>query len=106
MPTVTYIAHNGTETVLDVPAGTSVMRGAVSNNVLGIDADCGGECACATCHVYVDDAWVARVEEADDVEKSMLEFVANPKGSSRLSCQIKVTDALDGLVIRMPNSQH
>jgi len=106
MPKVTYVAHNGTETVIDVDTGNSVMRGAVSNNVLGIDADCGGECACATCHVYVDDAWLSRVPPADAVETSMLEFVNNPKPSSRLSCQIKVTDDLDGLVIRMPASQH
>ncbi len=106
MPKITYVASNGTETTLDVDAGTSVMRGAVANNVYGIDADCGGECACATCHVYVDDAWVGRVTPADAIENSMLEFVNVPKPNSRLSCQIKVTDALDGLIIHMPVSQH
>lgn len=106
MPKVVYVTHTGTETTIDVPAGTSVMRGAVNNNVIGIDADCGGECACATCHVYIDEAWLDRVPAADDVEQSMLEFVVNPKPNSRLCCQVKVTDGLDGLVVHMPASQH
>jgi 2Fe-2S ferredoxin len=82
------------------------MEGAIKNNVPGIDADCGGACACATCHVYVDDAWRGATGERSDMEESMLDFAENVKDSSRLSCQIKVTDALEGLVVRMPESQH
>lgn len=106
MPKVIYVSHSGAQTTLDVPAGTSVMRGAVNNNLPGIDADCGGECACATCHVYIDDAWMDRVPPADEVERSMIEFVVSPKPSSRLCCQVKVTDDLDGLVVHLPVSQH
>jgi len=108
MPRVTYIEHNGTEHVVDVPLGHSVMRGAVDNNVPGIDADCGGECACATCHVYVDAAWLERtgLPVADSQEASMLSFAAVTQPDSRLSCQIEMTAALDGLVVRMPEGQH
>jgi 2Fe-2S ferredoxin len=106
MPKITYVQHNGTETVLDVKSGLSVMEGAVKNNVPGIDADCGGACACATCHVYVDADWLGKVGDMSEMEKSMLDFAENVESNSRLSCQIKVSDALDGLVIRLPESQH
>jgi len=106
MPKVTYIAHDGKETVIEVPAGQTVMEGAVKNAVAGIDADCGGACACATCHVYVDDAWTAKTGEASAMEQSMLDFASEVEPSSRLSCQIKVTAELDGLVVRLPASQH
>jgi 2Fe-2S ferredoxin len=106
MPKITYIEHNGTEHVVDTPVGFSVMEGAVKNSVPGIDADCGGACACATCHVFVDDAWVAKTGEAGDMEKSMLDFATGVKPTSRLSCQIKVTADMDGLIIHMPESQH
>jgi 2Fe-2S ferredoxin len=106
MPSVTYIEHNGTEHRVEVPSGLSVMRGAVDNNIPGIDADCGGECACATCHVYVDDAWLAKTGAQGEQEKSMLSFAATAQANSRLSCQITVTEALDGLVVRMPEAQH
>jgi ferredoxin, 2Fe-2S len=108
MPKITYIEHNGTAHVVDVPVGTSVMRGAVNNNVPGIDADCGGECACATCHVYVDAAWLGIVglPPAGSQEASMLSFAAVTQPDSRLSCQIPVTNALEGLVVRMPEGQH
>jgi 2Fe-2S ferredoxin len=105
MPKITYIEHDGTEHVIDVRPGLSVMEGAVKNNVPGIDAECGGSCSCATCHVYVDDAWRARLGDKTLVEASMLEFAENVAENSRLSCQIKVADALDGLVVRMPQSQ-
>ena len=105
MPKVTYIEHNGTPHTVDVPVGTSVMRGAVDNNVPGIDADCGGECACATCHVYVDEAWREKVGGPSPMEEDMLDFGYDVKPSSRLSCQIKVTDELDGLVVRTPERQ-
>jgi 2Fe-2S ferredoxin len=81
------------------------MEGAVKNNVIGIDADCGGACACATCHVYVEEAWLDRTGMPSAIEQSMLDFAKDVEPNSRLSCQIKVTDALDGLVVRMPESQ-
>ncbi len=108
MPKVTYIEHDGTEHTVDVPVGLSVMRGAVDNNIPGIDADCGGECACATCHVYVDAAWLDKtgVPEPGSQEASMLSFAAVTQPDSRLSCQITMTEALDGLIVRMPEGQH
>src|SRR6202453_4944758 len=108
MPKITYIEHHGREHAVDVPLGLSVMRGAVDNNIPGIDADCGGECACATCHVYVDAAWlpVTGLPVPASQEASMLSFAAVTQADSRLSCQIPVTDALDGLVVRMPEGQH
>lgn len=105
MPKITYIEHNGTEHVIDVPNGLSVMEGAVRNLVPGIDADCGGACACATCHVYVDAAWVEKTGTRETMEDSMLDFAEDVQDNSRLSCQIKVSDALDGLVVRMPEHQ-
>ena len=106
MAKVTYVEHDGTEHTIEVKNGMSVMEGAIKNNVPGIDADCGGACACATCHVYVDAAWEGKTGEKSAMEESMLDFAENVEPSSRLSCQIKVSDALDGLVVRMPESQH
>lgn len=108
MPEVTYIEFNGTAHRVDVPLGVSLMRGAVDNNVPGIDADCGGECACATCHVYVDPAWLDRIglPEPGSQETSMLSFAAVAQPNSRLSCQIRMTKALAGIVVRMPEGQH
>jgi 2Fe-2S ferredoxin len=106
MAKITYIEHGGAEHVIDVKSGLSVMEGAVKNNIPGIDADCGGACACATCHVYVDDAWREKTGKPSAMEESMLDFAENVEPSSRLSCQIKVTDDLDGLIVRMPESQH
>ena len=106
MAKITYIDFGGTARTIEVRNGLSVMEGAVKNNVPGIDADCGGACACATCHVYVDPAWQEATGERSDMEESMLDFADNVKDSSRLSCQIRVTDALDGLVVRTPESQH
>ena len=106
MAKITYIEHSGTEHVIDVKNGLSVMEGAVKNNIPGIDADCGGACACATCHVYVDAAWQSKTGEKSAMEESMLDFAENVEDNSRLSCQIKVSDDLDGLVVRMPESQH
>jgi 2Fe-2S ferredoxin len=105
MPKITYIEHNGTEHAIDVPKGLSVMEGAVRNLVPGIDADCGGACACATCHVYVDPDWFAKTGEREPMEESMLDFADDVRETSRLSCQIKVTEELDGLVVRMPEHQ-
>ena len=108
MPKVTYIEHNGTAHQVEVPVGLSVMRGAVNNGVPGIDADCGGECACATCHVYVEEAWlgITGSSVAGSQEASMLSFAALAQPNSRLSCQLTVSEALDGLVVRLPEGQH
>jgi len=108
MAIITYIEFNSREHRVDVPIGLSVMRGAVDNNIPGIDADCGGECACATCHVYVDDGWpgVTGAPAEGSQEASMLSFAALAQPNSRLSCQITVTEALDGLVVRLPEGQH
>ena len=108
MAKITYIEHNGVEHTIEVAAGKSVMQGAVDHNVPGIDADCGGECACATCHVYVDAAWLPTIglPAPGSQEASMLSFAAVTQPDSRLSCQIQVTDALDGLIVRMPEGQH
>lgn len=106
MAKITYIQFDGTENVVDVKPGLTVMEGAVKNNVRGIDADCGGACACATCHVFVDEAWVGKTGEKSAMEESMLDFAENVQDNSRLSCQIKITEELDGLVVRLPESQH
>ena len=106
MARITYIEHNGKEHVVDVDNGMSVMEGAVKNLVPGIDADCGGACACATCHCYVDDAFKAKTGEKSEMEQSMLDFAEGVTEQSRLSCQIEVSDDLDGLVVRLPESQH
>lgn len=105
MPKITYIEFNGTEHVVDVDSGFSVMEGAMRNDIPGIDADCGGACACATCHVYVDAAWRDKVGDPLPDEEEMLEFAEARAENSRLSCQIAVTDALDGLIVRMPETQ-
>ena len=108
MPRITYVEIGGREHWVEVPVGSSVMRGAVNNNIPGIDADCGGECACATCHVYVDEAWLAKTGTpvAGSQEASMLSFAALAQPNSRLSCQITVSEALDGLSVRLPEGQH
>ena len=106
MAKITYIEHDGTEHVVDVDNGLTVMEGARDNNVPGIEADCGGACACSTCHVYVDPAWVEKLPAKDPMEEDMLDFAWQPDpATSRLTCQLKVTDALDGLVVRMPEKQ-
>jgi 2Fe-2S ferredoxin len=106
MAKITYIEFDGQEHVVEVRNGLSVMEGAIKNNVPGIDADCGGACACATCHVYVDEAWRDQVGGPSAMEESMLDFAEGVEPNSRLSCQIKVSDALNGLIVRMPESQH
>ena len=106
MPKVTYIAFDGDETTVDAKEGMSVMQTAVNNGVDGIVAECGGACSCATCHVYVDEGWFDKLPEAQQMEKEMLDFVMSPQPTSRLSCQIKVTAELDGLVVNTPESQY
>ena len=106
MPKITYIAFDGNETTVDAKEGMSVMQTAVNNGVDGIVAECGGACSCATCHVYVDEGWFDKLPEAQAMEKEMLDFVMSPQPTSRLSCQIKVTAELDGLVVNTPESQY
>ena len=105
MAKITYIGFDGTERELDIAPGLSVMQGAVGNGVRGIIGDCGGACSCATCHVYVDPSWLSRVGERNATEEAMLEEVCDRQPNSRLSCQIKVTEELDGLVVRVPEKQ-
>ncbi|MCC6888562.1 MAG: 2Fe-2S iron-sulfur cluster binding domain-containing protein [Hyphomicrobiales bacterium] len=105
MPKITFIEPDGTSSTVDGELGSTVMETAIKNNVPGIEAECGGACACATCHVYVDDAWHAIVGDPSPMEEDMLDFGYDVKPSSRLSCQIKVTAALDGLIVRIPERQ-
>jgi len=105
MAKITYITHDGTEYKVDADAGATVMEAAVRAMVPGIEAECGGACACATCHVYVDPSWSEAVGNASPMEEDMLDFAYEVQDGSRLSCQIKVTDALDGLVVRVPERQ-
>ena len=105
MPKITYVTHDGKAHVVDAVAGTTVMENAVKNSIPGIEAECGGACACATCHVYVGAAWQGLVGKPEIMEEDMLDFAYEPREGSRLSCQIKVTDAMDGLVINVPERQ-
>ena len=106
MAKIKYIESNGKEHEFDVTDGMSVMEGALRHGVAGIDADCGGACACATCHVYVDEAWIEKTGKASSMEESMLDFANDVEPTSRLSCQIKVRPELDGLIVKIPASQH
>ena len=105
MPKITYIEHNGKSHKLEVANGLTVMEGAVQNNIPGIDADCGGSCACATCHIYVDEKWFKKLPNKESAEEDMLDMAFEPKSSSRLSCQLAVSNELDGLVVNMPSKQ-
>jgi ferredoxin, 2Fe-2S len=105
MAKITYVQFNGRQYVLDLATGFSVMQGAIANNVQGIIAECGGSCSCATCHVYVDEAWVDKVPAKDEAEESLLDAVCDRQPNSRLSCQIKVTEELNGLIVRLPPKQ-
>lgn len=106
MVKITYVEFNGTEHVIDVAPGMTVMEGARDNGVPGIEADCGGACACSTCHVYVAADWVDRLPPRDPMEEDMLDFAWQPDPlRSRLTCQIKVTEGLDGLIVNLPEKQ-
>ena len=105
MAKITYIEHSGKSHVVEVPNELSVMEGAVQNNIPGIDADCGGSCACATCHVYVDKKWFDKLPDIENAEQDMLDMAFEPKKFSRLGCQITITKDLDGLVVKMPSKQ-
>ena len=105
MPKITYIEHNGKSHTIEIPKELSVMEGALQNNIPGIDADCGGACACATCHVYVDEKWFGKLKKKDDAEQDMLDMAFEPNKFSRLGCQITVTKDLDNMVVKMPSKQ-
>ena len=105
MPKITFIQPDGREQIIEGQSGATVMETAKKNDVEGIEAECGGACACATCHVYVDEAWRERVGGPSEMEEDMLDFAFDVRPTSRLSCQIKVTEALDGLVVRVPEKQ-
>jgi 2Fe-2S ferredoxin len=105
MAKVTYIEHNGKSHTIEVSNGLSLMEGAVQNNIPGIDADCGGSCACATCHVYVDENWFSKLPNKEQAEEDMLDMAFEPGKFSRLACQITVTDDLDGVIVKMPSKQ-
>ena len=105
MAKVTYIEHNGKSHTIEVSNGLSLMEGAVQNNIPGIDADCGGSCACATCHVYVDENWFSKLLNKEQAEEDMLDMAFEPGKFSRLACQITVTDDLDGVIVKMPSKQ-
>jgi len=106
MPKVIYVAHSGDRKEIDVPAGTTVMAAALKNGIDGIVAECGGVCMCSTCHVFVDEAFLGKIPPADDTEEAVLEIAAiERQPNSRLSCQIKVTEDLEGLIVRMPEKQ-
>lgn len=106
MPKIKFIEHNGTERVVEAEVGMTVMEAAIKNTIPGIDAECGGACSCATCHVYVADDWREAVGDPEEMEEDMLDFAADVRPSSRLSCQIKVTDKLDGLTVTTPERQY
>ena len=105
MAKITYIKHNGKSHTIEVEKGLSVMEGAVQNNIPGIDADCGGGMACATCHVYVKEEWFDKVNKKTEGEDDMLDQAHEPSKYSRLSCQISVTDDIDGLIVSLPEKQ-
>ena len=105
MTKITYIESNGKTHTIEVANGLSVMEGAVQNNIPGIDADCGGSMACATCHVYVKEEWFNKLPKKEDGEEDMLDMAFEPKKNSRLSCQLMISDQLDGLVVNLPEKQ-
>ena len=105
MPKINYIEHGGKKHTIEVANGLTVMEGAIQNNIPGIDADCGGSMACATCHVYVKEEWFNKLPKKEDGEEDMLDMAFEPNKFSRLSCQLTVTDELDGLIVKLPSKQ-
>ena len=106
MATIRFVAHDGTVTEIKADEGTTIMKAAVANGVTGIVAECGGAMSCATCHVYFDPEWSAKLDPPHPMETEMLEFVIQPRPTSRLSCQLKVKEELDGIVVHLPESQY
>ena len=105
MPKITYVEHNGEKRTINVDKGLTVMEGAIQNEIPGIDADCGGGMACATCHVYVKEEWLDKLPKKEDGEEDMLDMAFEPKKNSRLSCQLIVSDEFDGLTVNIPSKQ-
>ena len=105
MPIIKFIEHSGIEHEIDIPNGLTLMEGAMKNKVPGIDGDCGGACACATCHVYINESWSSKLPQKEDGEEDMLDFAFEVKDNSRLSCQITVDDSFEGLVVSIPEKQ-
>jgi len=105
MPKITFIENSGKSQTIEVANGLTVMEGAVQNDVPGIDADCGGAMACATCHVYVNEEWLDKISKKEDGEEDMLDMAFEPKKNSRLSCQLIVSDSMDGLIVSTPSKQ-
>ena len=105
MAKITYINSNGSSKTIEVENGLSVMEGAIQNNIPGIDADCGGSMACATCHVYVEEKWLNKIQKAEEAEEDMIDMAFEPKKNSRLSCQLIVSEELDGLIVTTPSKQ-
>ena len=105
MPKITYIDHQDNSKTIEVENGLTVMEGAIQNNIVGIDADCGGSMACATCHVYVEEKWLSKLPKAEEGEVDMIDMAFEPKKNSRLSCQLIVTDEMDGLEVTTPEKQ-
>jgi len=106
MPKITYISPDGTRHDVEVEKGYSVMEGAINNNIGGIVAECGGACACATCHSYIDEAWLDKIPAMDDMEDSMLDAAFERKANSRLTCQIEVNESLEGLVVHVADNDY
>ena len=105
MAKITYVEHNGKSHTIDVASGLTVMEGAIQNNIPGIDADCGGSMACATCHVYVKEEWFDKINLKTEGEDDMLDTAYEPKKNCRLSCQLSVNDEIDGLIVNLPEKQ-
>jgi 2Fe-2S ferredoxin len=106
MPTVTFVGFDGIEQKFEAKSGVSLMQVAVDNGVDAIVAECGGACSCATCHCHIDESWVAKIPEVAEMEEAMLDCVLDRQETSRLSCQVIITDALDGLIVKLPESQY
>ena len=105
MPKITYKDFQGGSKTIEVEKGLSVMEGAIQNDIIGIDADCGGSMACATCHVYVEEKWLNKIQKAEEAEEDMIDMAFEPKKNSRLSCQLIVSEELDGLIVTTPSKQ-
>ena len=105
MPKITYKDFQGNSKTIEVENGLTVMEGAIQNNISGIDADCGGSMACATCHVYVEEKWLNKIQKAEEAEEDMIDMAFEPKKNSRLSCQLIVSEELDGLIVTTPSKQ-
>ena len=105
MPKITYVDNRGSSKTIDVDNGLTVMEGAIQNDISGIDADCGGSMACATCHVYVEEKWLDKIPKAEEAEVDMIDMAYEPKKNSRLSCQLIVSNELDGLIVTTPEKQ-